>query len=104
MEVSPFRPCDRMVRIRLLGKSFEVPEKTMLLRCFQFLSPDTIPYGRFCWNQECQTCRVSYAVPGVQEKPRPVLSCKVLVREDMDITELSPELQVNLRKVLGHAR
>lgn len=98
---SPFRPYERTVRIRVLGKAFDVPEKNMLLRCFQYLSPETIPYGRFCWNQECQTCRVSYCVPGVQDKPRPVLSCKVIASEGMDITELSPELTVNLKKSLG---
>lgn len=101
---SPFRPYERLVRITVLGKSFEVPEKNMLLRCFQYLSPETIPYGRFCWNQECQTCRVSYRVPGLQDEPRPVLSCKVIVREGMEITELSTELTWNLKKRLASAK
>lgn len=101
MEVGPFRRYERLVRVRILGKSFDVPEKNILLRCFQYLSPETIPYGRFCWNQECQTCRVSYRIPGIQEEPRPVLTCKVMVRDGMDITELSPELTWNLKKTLG---
>ncbi|MCI0353624.1 MAG: 2Fe-2S iron-sulfur cluster-binding protein [Acidobacteria bacterium] len=96
-----FRPYQRLVRIRILGRAYDVPEKNMLLRCFQYLSPETIPYGRFCWNQECQTCRVSYQVAGIQDKPRPILSCKVVVHEGMEITELSPELTWNLKKVLG---
>jgi hypothetical protein len=98
---SPFRPFERLVRVKILGKSFDVPERNMLLRCFQYLSPETVPYGRFCWNQECQTCRVSYLVPGIQEEPRSVLSCKVIVHEGMEITELSPELTWNLKKSLG---
>ncbi|MBI2956192.1 MAG: hypothetical protein HYY26_02645 [Acidobacteria bacterium] len=104
MGVSPFRPYERLVCIKIGGKTFEVPEKNMLLRCFQYLSPETIPYGRFCWNQECQTCRVAYRLPGVQDEPREVLSCKLIVHEGMEVTELSPELTWNLKKVLGHAK
>jgi len=100
VDASPFRPFERLVRIRILGKSCDVPEKNMLLRCFQFISPETIPYGRFCWNQECQTCRISYRVPGLQEDPRTVLSCKLMVHEGMEITELSPELTWNLKRAL----
>lgn len=72
----------------------------MLLRCFQYLSPATIPYGRFCWNQECQTCQVAYRIPGEQDKPRKILTCKAIVRDGMEITELSPELTWNLKKSL----
>jgi len=49
-----FRPYERLVKIKILGKMFEVPEKNTILRCFQYISPETIPYGRFCWNQDCQ--------------------------------------------------
>ena len=101
MDVSPFRPFERLVRIRVLGKSFDVPEKNMLLRCFQYISPETIPYGRFCWNQECQTCRVGVCVPGSQDEPRNVLSCKLIVHEGMEITELSTELTWNLKKAIS---
>jgi hypothetical protein len=101
MASSLFRPYERLVRIRILGKSFDVPEKNMLLRCFQYLSPDTIPYGRFCWNQECQYCPVSYANPGVPDEARPVLYCKVIFHEGMENTDLSPELAWNLKKVLN---
>ncbi|MGH9779997.1 MAG: hypothetical protein ACRD5I_16470 [Candidatus Acidiferrales bacterium] len=96
-----FRPYERLVRIHILGRSFDVPEKNMLLRCFQYLSPETIPYGRFCWNQECQTCRVGYCIPGIQDEVRDVLSCKVIVHEGMEIRQLSPELTWNLKRSLG---
>ncbi len=39
----PFRPYERLVSIKILGKTFDVPEKNSLLRCFQFISPETIP-------------------------------------------------------------
>jgi hypothetical protein len=44
---------------------------------------------------------VSYQIPGLQEKARAVLSCKAIVREGMEITELSPELTWSLKKALA---
>ncbi len=84
-----------------MGKSFKVPEKNTTLRAFQYISPETIPYGRFCWNQECQLCRVAYTFAGQQGlPPRPVLACKVLVADGMQIVELSDELKWTLSGVL----
>ena len=95
----PFRPYERLVKIKLLKKTVEVPEKNSLLRCFQFLSPETIPYGRFCWNQDCQYCRVMAKLPD-DDKPREMLSCKFMVMAGMEITEISPELKLCLRRAL----
>ena len=98
---SLFRPYERLIEIRILGKRFEVPEKNTLLRALQFLSPKAIAYGRFCWNQECQLCRVSYVMPGREaEGPREILSCKVWGAQGMRITRLSEELQYALRESL----
>jgi len=63
----PFRPYEKLVEIKVFGKTFQVPERNSLLRCFQFISPETIPYGRFCWNQDCQYCRVSCQLPDEDE-------------------------------------
>src|SRR5580698_4333049 len=71
----PFRPYEKLVEITVMGKKFQVPERNSLLRCFQFISPETIPYGRFCWNQDCQYCRVSCQLPD-DDEPREMLSCK----------------------------
>ncbi len=99
--MSLFRGYEKLVEITVMGKSFRVPEKNTCLRAFQFISPDTIPYGRFCWNQECQLCRVVYTMANqADSSPRPVLACKVLVAEGMQITELSDELTWTLRDVL----
>ncbi len=102
-EASLYRPYAKLVEIRVLGKNFRVPENNTILRCLQYLSPETIPYGRFCWNQECQTCRVSYRLPG-QAEISVALSCKVLVVPRMEITELSPELMWNLGSALSLKR
>lgn len=96
-----YRDFEKLVEIMVLGKKFQVPEKNTCLRVFQYISPETIPYGRFCWNQECQLCRVSYTMASQQEaQPRAVLSCKVLVAEGMQITELSEELRYCMMGVL----
>jgi hypothetical protein len=97
-----FRPYEKLVEITIMGKTFLVPERNSLLRAFQFISPDTIPYGRFCWNQECQYCRVDCQLSD-EDQPRPILSCKFIVSEGMDISKLAPELVGCLRSKLGLA-
>ena len=96
-----YRDFEKLVEITILGKTFSVPEKNTCLRAFQYVSPETIPYGRFCWNQECQLCRVVYKMPGDPEgAPRPILACKVLVANGMQIVELSDELNWSMKSVL----
>ncbi len=97
-----FRPYEKLVEITILGKTFLVPEKNSLLRAFQFISPETIPYGRFCWNQECQYCKVNCQLSD-DDQARPILSCKFLVSEGMSISDLAPELIGCLRSKLGQA-
>ncbi len=97
---SVYRHYERLVEITVNGKKFQVPEKNTVLRCFQFLSPETIPYGRFCWNQECQYCRVTCQLPD-DDAPHPMLSCKFIVMPGMIISELSPELLWCLRSKLA---
>ncbi|MCL4523427.1 MAG: hypothetical protein M1453_12890 [Acidobacteria bacterium] len=87
-----YRHYERLVEITIQGKKFQVPEKNSVLRCFQFISPETIPYGRFCWNQECQYCRITCTLPD-EEKPHEMLSCKFLVMPGMVITGLAQELE-----------
>lgn len=98
---SLFRDYEKLVEILVLGKKFQVPEKNTCLRAFQYISPETIPYGRFCWNQECQLCRVEYRMPQQPEAmPRTILTCKVIVASGMEITSLSDELTWCMREAL----
>jgi hypothetical protein len=97
-----FRPYEKLVEITIMGKTFLVPEKNSLLRAFQFISPETIPYGRFCWNQDCQYCRVNCQLSD-EDSARPILSCKFIVSEGMNISDLSPELIGCLRTKLGQS-
>jgi len=91
-----FRPFEKLVRITVKGKEYEVPESNTLLRAFQYLAPDTVPYGRFCWNEECQYCRVSYD-SGEGTAERVGLSCKIMVQPGMRVMDLAQELRYCLR-------
>lgn len=93
-----FRPFDRLVKISIGGKEFEVPEGNMLLRAMQYLSPEEVSYGRFCWNEECQYCRVTFDL-GPDSQARVALSCKLMVKEGMRITEMAQEIRYCLRKL-----
>jgi len=96
---SLFRPYDRLVKISILGQQFEVPDNNPLLRCFQYLVPDAISYGRFCWNEDCQYCRVTYDL-GEGTKARAAISCKLMVQEGMRIKEIAMEIKYGLRDLL----
>jgi NADH dehydrogenase/NADH:ubiquinone oxidoreductase subunit G len=83
-------PYERLVNVEILGKPVQVPEKNRLLRCFQFLSLNSISYGDFCWNGECTNCQIWYHEKGQTENnDKPVLSCRAEVSEGMVITKLS---------------
>jgi len=55
-----YRPYEKLVNITIGEKQFQVPEGNMLLRAMQYLAPEDVSYGRFCWNEECQYCRVTF--------------------------------------------
>lgn len=93
-----FRPFSKLVKITYLGKTVEVPENNPLLRCFQYLAPEPVAYGRFCWNEDCQYCRVKFEIG--DGPSRSALSCKLMVEEGMNITEASTELRYCLRSVV----
>ncbi len=93
-----YRPYEKLVNIIIGERQFQVPEGNMLLRAMQFLSPEDVSYGRFCWNEECQYCRVSYDL-GPNTPLRTALSCKLMVQEGMRVTEAAQEIRYCLRKL-----
>lgn len=93
-----FRPYDKLVKITLLGREAEVPENNTLLRCLQFLAPESVSYGRFCWNEDCQYCRLSYDL-GEGTSTRAALACKLLVEEGMRVKEVTTEIKYCLREI-----
>jgi hypothetical protein len=88
-------PYERLVRIEVLGRAVEVPERNRLLRCFQFLSIETISYGDFCWNGDCANCQIWFHDPGqTDEQDKPALACRFDVRDGLVVTRLSPHIRI----------
>src|SRR5688500_20161006 len=84
-------PYEKLITLEIMGEKVSVPEKNRLLRCFQYLSINTISYGDFCWNGECTNCQIWYHDPGQTESnDKTALSCRLEVAEGMVITNLSP--------------
>ena len=91
-----FSSLDKLIQITVKGREYSVPEGNMLLRALQYLAPDTIPYGRFCWNEDCQYCRVTYDL-GEGTVPRVALSCKLMVKPGMRLVAMADEIKYCLR-------
>jgi hypothetical protein len=89
-------PYEKLVPIEVLGNEVMVPEKNRLLRCFQYLSINTISYGDFCWNGECTNCQIWYHMKGESElSDKPALSCRLECQEGMIITRLSHFIELD---------
>jgi hypothetical protein len=89
-------PYERLLQIEVLGKQVEVPEKNRLLRCFQYLSLNSISYGDFCWNGDCTNCQIWYHTEEqTTDSDRPVLACRLEVIEGMVITSMSPFIKLD---------
>ncbi len=85
-----FEPFERLVEIEILGKTASVPENNNLLRCFQFLSLETISHGDFCWNGDCANCQVWLENT---ENEKPVLACRTIVKSGMKIVKMSGQIE-----------
>jgi NADH dehydrogenase/NADH:ubiquinone oxidoreductase subunit G len=97
-----YKPYEKLIKITVLGMECEVPEGNILLRAFQYLAPETVPYGRFCWNEECQYCRIKFD-QGEGTDTRQALACKLVAKEGMRITEADAEVKYCLRTLRdGH--
>ena len=86
------QPYDHLVEIDVLGKRCDVPENNSLLRCFQFLSPETVSYSDLCWNGTCMDCQV-WIKNGDKEKA--VLACRTDVKEGMEVVRVATAIQLN---------
>ncbi len=90
MESDIFEPFERLVEIEITGERRKVPENNTLLRCFQYLSIDTVSYGDFCWNGDCARCEFKYHEAGqTRADDRAALACRFRAREGLVITSLN---------------
>jgi hypothetical protein len=94
-----FQDFERLVPIRILGREASVPADNPLLRGFQYLCPERVAHGRFCWNHECGNSKFYYRLPG-EPHERKARACRFEPVEGMEITRLSPELKHVLREFL----
>lgn len=90
-----FAPFERLVEIEVLGRRVRVPERNSLLRCFQYLSLQTISYGDFCWNGDCTNCQFWYRDGGPAGAPdKTALACRFDVRDGLVVTRLDPHVRI----------
>jgi len=96
-----YEPWERLIRIVVLGKVLEVPEKNLLLRQLQYVSED-VGMGRYCWNAECRYCEIHYTRPD-DPAEHVGLACRLRGFEGMRLTKLAPEVRYNLGEALSRA-
>ncbi len=95
---SLYKPYQGLVKISIIGQEYQVPEGNILLRAFQFLAPEDVAHGKFCWNEECQDCRVHFDL-GEGLPNQAALSCKLVVQDGMRVTEVAQEIRYCLRSL-----
>ena len=93
---SIYDPFERLVDIEIEGTSFKVPGNNILLRCVQFIVDQGMVLGRFCWNNECGNCELTWQTPDHPE-PQRARGCQTVVQEGMRLSELTPDLTYWLR-------
>ena len=86
-------PYEKLIEIDILGTKYMVPENNSLLRCFQFLSMETISYGDFCWNGTCINCQV-WIKKGNKEKA--VMACRTNVTENLSIVRMAKAIELDI--------
>jgi hypothetical protein len=86
-----FEPFEKLVEIEICSEIKKVPENNSLLRCFQYLSMETISFGDFCWNGDCLNCQVWIQK---SEKEKAVIACRTKVEEGMTIVKVSKEIKL----------
>jgi len=87
-----FEIFEKLIEIEILGEKREVPENNTLLRCFQYLSIETISHSDLCWNGDCANCQVWLENTA---KEKPILACRTKVLEGMKIVRMSEEINFN---------
>jgi hypothetical protein len=86
-----FQPYDRLIEIEVLAETRMVPENNSLLRCFQFLSMETISYADLCWNGTCLECQVWLDNGG---KEKAVIACRTQAVDGMKVVRMAEAIQL----------
>lgn len=93
---SLFGEIEKLVKIKILEKEYEVPDRLELLRVFQFLD-FSIDYAKLCWNGSCHRCIVHYEgdkrTTSQSSKSSEAMSCRLKCFEGMKLTKLPPTIK-----------
>ncbi len=95
-----FGDYQKLLKLGVLGKEIEVPEKNTLLRGFQYASPETILYGRFCWNGSCKNCTVTVRTGDNETRSQ---ACTTDACDGMSVVRKTRELVSRLKSVVSRA-
>jgi hypothetical protein len=96
-----YEPYEKLIRLVVLGRRFDVPENNIVLRQMQFVSPD-IGSGKYCWNAECRYCEIEYQrMP--TDPATPALACRIKGLPGMRIVKAAPEIRYNMSEALAAA-
>jgi hypothetical protein len=96
-----YEPFEKLIRIVILGRVFQVPENNLLLRQMQYVAAD-IGTGRYCWNAECRYCEIEYCRDGATT-PAAALACRLKGMEGMRVTKAALEIRYNMGDALANA-
>jgi len=86
-----FEPFEQLIEIEILGETYRVPENNSLLRCFQYISLQSISTGEFCWNRDCMNCQVWIDNDG---KEKALIACRANAEAGMKIVRLHEEIEI----------
>ena len=90
MNAELFGDYQKLLNVDVLGRAIEMPEHNSLLRGFQFAAPQTISYGRFCWNGTCNNCTVTVRSGACESRGQ---ACTMDTHEGMQVTAVSGEIR-----------
>ena len=82
---------EKLLRVSVLGRDLQMPENNTVLRGLQFAAPQSISYGRFCWNGSCDNCTVTVCHDTADSTKG--LACRIDAFEGMRVTSASREIQ-----------
>ena len=86
-----FQPYEKLIEIDILGERHRVPENNSILRCFQYLAMNRISYGDFCWNGNCDNCRVWIWDEG---REKVVMACRTVAEDGMAIVRMADAIDL----------
>jgi hypothetical protein len=94
-EMNPdlFEPYDELIELTINGDIHKVPANNTLLRCFQYLSLESISYGDFCWNGDCLNCKVRIRTG---EKEKDVIACIVKPEDGTEVISVSDDIRLDV--------